>query len=72
MEASTDSVILSSIYSLTDWWRALVLSGEATLFPVRSAGFENDGPRALNLVQQGLSPILLALLALALRQRVKR
>lgn len=70
MDASTGQTALTSIPA--DWGEALVVSGEATLFPVRAAGFEEIGPRVLNLVQRALSPILIALLALALRQRVKR
>ena len=70
MDASTGAMTLSSIR--VDWIQALVLSGEATMFPVRTAGFEETGPQALNLVQRVFSPILIALLALALRQRVKR
>ncbi|WP_103021005.1 pentapeptide repeat-containing protein [Salinibacter altiplanensis] len=71
MGGVTDSVWLTS-WTLGNWWDALVLSGEATLFPVRAAGFHQIGPRALNLVQRAISPVLIALLALALRQRVKR
>ena len=71
MGGMTDSVRLTS-WRLQDWVGALVLSVEATLFPVQSAGFHDIGPRALNLLQRVISPILIALFALALRQRVKR
>ena len=57
---------------LADWGRALLLSLESTFFPVQSAGFEVLGVRFLNVFQRIASPILIALLALALRQRVRR
>jgi uncharacterized protein YjbI with pentapeptide repeats len=71
-EAAAGPVRLSSFSSLQDWGEALVISAEATLFPVRSAGFDAIAPRALNLAQRVVSPVFLALLALAIRQRVKR
>jgi hypothetical protein len=51
---------------------ALISSLEATLYPVRPVGFEDFWPQIFSIVQRIISPILIALLALALRQRVKR
>lgn len=51
---------------------ALRTSLEATFYPVRPVGFKELGPYILNVAQRIISPILVALLALALRQRVKR
>jgi hypothetical protein len=52
--------------------QALLFSFEATFFPFRPGNLEDEWARALNLFQRLVSPLLLALLALALRQRVKR
>lgn len=51
---------------------AFLASLEATFYPVRPVGFEEFWPQLLSIIQRVVSPILLALLALALRQRVKR
>lgn len=56
----------------TDWLQGLAISVETAFFPVRPAGFQGVGARLLNVAQRILSPPLIALLALALRQRVKR
>jgi uncharacterized protein YjbI with pentapeptide repeats len=56
----------------TDWMQGLAISIETAFFPVRPAGFQSAAPRLLNVAQRILSPPLIALLALALRQRVKR
>lgn len=61
-----------SISQFSDWGKAFILSIETTFFPVQSAGFDQFGPRLLNVFQRIASPVLLALLALAIRQRVKR
>lgn len=58
--------------NLSGWARGLVVSAESTFFPVQSADFQNVGPRLLNVFQRVISPPIIALLALALRQRVKR
>lgn len=71
MGGVTESVCLTS-WSIQDFSQALLLSGEATLFPVQSAGFQKLGPRTLNLLQRTVSPVVIALVALAIRQRVKR
>jgi hypothetical protein len=52
--------------------QALLFSFEATFFPFRPGNLDNGLARTLNLLQRLVSPLLLALLALALRQRVKR
>ena len=52
--------------------QALLFSFEATFFPFSPLELEDPTARALNLLQRLLSPLLLALLGLALRQRVKR
>lgn len=51
---------------------ALIYSLEATLYPVESVGFLGFWPQFFSIVQRVVSPVLIALLALALRQRVKR
>jgi len=51
---------------------ALLSSLEATFYPVRPVGFETFMPRLTSFVQRLISPVLIALLVLALRQRVKR
>ncbi|WP_263789951.1 pentapeptide repeat-containing protein [Salinibacter sp.] len=58
--------------SPADWIQGLTISMEATFFPVQSAGFRDVWARILNVVQRILSPPIIALLVLALRQRVKR
>lgn len=52
--------------------RALVYSAEATFYPIRPLDLEDTAARALSLFQKVVSPLLIALLVLALRQRVKR
>jgi len=52
--------------------QAFLLSLEATFFPFGPGNISGEPARALNLFQRLVSPPLLALLALALRQRVKR
>lgn len=51
---------------------SLRVSLEASFYPVRPIGFEGLGTYIVSVVQRLLSPVLIALLALALRQRVKR
>lgn len=51
---------------------ALLSSLEVTFYPVRPAGFQDFWPQLLSIIQRVASPIIIALLALALRQRVKR
>ncbi|MCS3860573.1 uncharacterized protein YjbI with pentapeptide repeats [Salinibacter ruber] len=51
---------------------AIIPSLEASFYPVRSVGFQEYWPQFFSIVQRIISPILIALLALALRQRVKR
>lgn len=51
---------------------ALRLSLSATFFPLRPLGLHDNVVWMLNLFQRLFSPLLLALLALAIRQRVKR
>lgn len=58
--------------SSADWIRGFAISMETTFFPVESAGFQDVWPRLLNVIQRILSPPIIALLVLALRQRVKR
>jgi hypothetical protein len=50
----------------------LLSSLESTFYPVQSVGFIGFWPQFFSIVQRVISPILIALLALALRQRVKR
>jgi len=61
-----------SPWRIADWIRGLTISMETTFFPVQSAGFRDAWPRLLNVIQRILSPPIIALLVLALRQRVKR
>lgn len=51
---------------------AIIPSLEATFYPVRSIGFEEYWPQIISIAQRVMSPVVIALLALALRQRVKR
>jgi uncharacterized protein YjbI with pentapeptide repeats len=51
---------------------AFLSSLEATFYPVRPVGFQDFWPQFSSIVQRVISPVLIALLALALRQRVKR
>jgi len=68
-QGSTDSLAFSSP---AGWGEALQISLNATFFPIEPAGFESFWPNLINIIQRILSPILIALLALALRQRVRR
>lgn len=51
---------------------ALRLSLEATFFPLRPLGLNDGVVWMINLLQRLFAPLLLGLLALAIRQRVKR
>lgn len=53
-------------------FEALRLSTQATFFPVQPIELEGPGVGWVNLFQRIVSPLILFLLALALRQRVKR
>lgn len=50
----------------------LRMSLEASFYPVRPIGFEDLGFHILSVIQRLFSLLLLALLALALRQQVNR
>ena len=51
---------------------ALALSVESTFFPFQPVGFEELSARFLHQAQRVLGPILVVLLALSIRQRVRR
>ncbi len=65
--ASTCTLCGSVSYS-----EALLSSMEATFYPVRPVEFQGFWPQLLSIIQRVASPIIITLLALALRQRVKR
>jgi len=61
-----------SICGSVSYYDAFLLSLEATFYPVRPIGFVEVWPNLLSIIQRVVSPVLLTLLVLALRQRVKR
>lgn len=61
-----------SLCGSVSYLEALLSSLEATFYPVRPVGFVEFWPQLLSIIQRVVSPVLLTLLVLALRQRVKR
>lgn len=57
---------------LSDWWAAFLLSVEISVLFGSTASFSNLAAETIRILQAIISPPLLALLALALRQQVKR
>lgn len=58
--------------SLSDWWAGFLLSTKITVLFGTTTSFSDLGAESMRVLQAIFSPPLLALLALALRQRVKR